>query len=652
MNFDEFMHVFGVEAEDEVLEDAEEVTTDPEEAEADAKAEAEGDAVTATDDNNSADLDGDHETNAFLSEEQGEDEPEEADFDVDPATDILEKIADDEEASGFDKQMEIPTVVDQDTVFDKLQEQTDVQVHNVAEREREVLADVEEELDALLHDSGDTYDEGEFDEIPENPSAEKMGGVDPIESPEHPFTAMINERTDDMEQNEMLIVSTKDQDMDASAFLAEELNDDDTYSCDGSDDCECSKCEEDSAEDSVAEPESVTEDEDGDVVPKDAEPEEDEESDDEDVDVDKEAEKLEDDSDEATDEKIEAGDTSDIELSEDDAPADDAADDSEDGESEDGNIFDEPETFEITDDVVDDIRMPEYTFTPSVTLNENEPEVADTDNVVKEDDVEVEETEGGDDTPLGATGDEAPAEDTEDVADDAEAEADTEEASDEAEEEEEAPAPSKEEPAEIVEESEEDEEEDDVKPAEECGDTDVVPTDATPEDAPADGGEAEGSADVDTIGADLRNDDEANIQELYKEVDSVITVGDDETALDGSSFIVGDEPSEGEHEATPDEHHNDPSEYQEIEEVEMDSQDLSDILEDLEDEPHNIDSEGGDAEDTSDVPAEAEVGEEEPTEDAEPAESSEETDDVEADEVDEADEAIESLFANLDGFSL
>ena len=644
MNFDEFMMLFGRESDD--IEEAEVVET-PAEVEAEAEAEAENDTVTATDDNNSADLDGDHESTAFVTDEDVPEEHEEADVDLDPATDILEEIAEKEE-DGFQKQMEIPTVVDDDTVFDELQELTDVQVHNDAEKEKAILDDLEGDMDALLSDSGDTYDETEFDEIPENPSAEKAGGVDPLNPAEHPVTAMLDERIEELEEDGMLSVSTKDSDGDASEFLAKELNDDDTYSCDGSDDCECSNCDDTPAEVSADEvPESVTEDEDGDVVPKDAEPEEDEKeeeskADDEDVDVDAEAEKLEDDSDEATDEKIEAGDTSDIEISEDDAPAEDAV--SDDGDADEGNIFDDPETFEITDDVVDNVRMPEYTFVPSVTLDEHEPEVADAETMVHDDDVDVEEKEPADETPLGSDGEtsevsEEPAEDTEVEAEVSE----TEEESESEEEEDDAPAVTKEEPAEVVEDDEEE-----VKAAEECDDTDVVPTDATPEDSEAEVSEEPTADDVETIDASIKNDDEASIQELYKDVEDVIVVGDDESALDGSSDIVGDEPSEDNNDA-PETSEN-PAEYQDIEEVELGSQDLSDILEDLEDEPHNIESEGGDDVASDDVPAEAEVAEE-PTEDVETEETSTDTED-EADEVEEADEAIESLFANLDGFRL
>lgn len=638
MNLDEFMMLFGRESDDDI-EEAEVVETSSEPTES---SDENNDVVTAQDDNNSAELDGDNDSTAFVDDDSAPEEHNEADVDIDPATDILEEIADDEEASGFDKQMEIPTVVDKDTVFDELQDITDVQVHNIAEKEKAELAELEAELNELLEDSGDTYEETEFDAIPENDSAEQIGGVDPLEPAEHPVTAMLNDRIEETEQNEMLSVSTKDEDMDASDFLAQELNDDDTYSCDGSDDCECSKCEEDTAAEEPAdsEPVSVTEDEDEDVVPKDAEPEEDEDDDKElesDSEVEAEADKLEDDSAEADEEKAEAGDTSDLEISDDDAPADEPVEDAGDGDSEDGNIFDDPETFDITDDMVDNMRMPEYTFTPSVTVDEHEPEVADAETVVKDDDVEVQEVEGGDETPAGGDAEDAPAEAEADTEVEAEAEVEeTEEAS-----EEEAPEEA---------ESEEEEAEDEVKPGEECGETDVVPEGAEPEEEasaePVADAEGETSSDAETIDAEIKNDQDADFDNLYKEINDVITVGDDETALDDSSFIV-DDGGDSESEATPDEHHNDPAEYQDIEEVEIDSQDLSEILAELEDEPHNMDSDGGsDDAGYDESPAEAEVAEE-PTEDAET-----ETEISDTDEVDEADEAIESLFAGLDNFRL
>lgn len=626
MNLDEFMSLFGRES-DEDIEDAEVVEPAAEPAET---SEDSNDVVTAQDDNNSADLEGEDDSTAFINDDSAPEEHEEADVDLDPATDILEEIADDEEASGFDKQMEVPTVVDKDTVFDELQDLTDVQVHNIAEKEEAQLSEIKAELDELLSDSGDTYDETEFDAIPENDSAEEVGGVDPLEPAEHPVTAMLDERIEDNEQNGMLMVSTKDQDMDASDFLAQELNDDDTYSCDGSDDCECSNCEETPAEEPAeSEPVSVTEDEDEDVVPKDAEPEDEEEESDSEADVDAEAEELEDDSEEADEEKAEAGDTSDLEISEDDVPAEEPSEDAE-GDSEEGNIFDDPETFDITDDMVDNMRMPEYTFTPSITLDEQEEQghVADAETIVKDDDVEVQEVEGGDDTPAGGNAEEAPTEAEADT--EVEAEAEVEETSEEAPEETES----------------EEETEDEVKPAEECGETDVVPENAEPEGptelaniTPSEDGEA--ASDAETIDAEIKNDQDADFNNLYKEVNDVITVGDDETALDDSSFIVDDEGETGS--AEPDTTNNDPTEFQDIEEVEMDSQDLSDILAELEDEPHNIDDSEGSVDET---PAEAEVAEE-PTEDVETEEEISDTDDVE-----EADEAIESLFANLDNFRL
>ena len=621
MNLDEFMSLFGRES-DEDIEDAEVVETAEEPAET---SEDSNDVVTAQDDNNSADLEGDDDSTAFINDDSAPEEHDEADIDLDPATDILEEIADDEEASGFDKQMEVPTVVDKDTVFDELQDLTDVQVHNIAEKEEAQLSEIKAELDELLADSGDTYDETEFDAIPENDSAEEVGGVDPLEPAEHPVTAMLDERIEDNEQNGMLMVSTKDQDMDASDFLAQELNDDDTYSCDGSDECECSNCEETPAEEPVeSEPVSVTEDEDEDVVPKDAEPEEEEESESE-ADVEAEAEELEDDSEEADEEKAEAGDTSDLEISEDDVPAEEPSEDAEgEGDSEDGNIFDDPETFDITDDMVDNMRMPEYTFTPSITLDEQEEQghVADAETIVKDDDVEVQEVEGGDETPAGGDAEEAPAE--------VEADAEVEETSEEAPEETES----------------EEEFEDEVKPAEECGETDVVPENAEPEGptelaniTPSEDGEA--ASDAETIDAEIKNDQDADFNNLYKEINDVITVGDDETALDDSSFIVDDEGETGS--AEPDTTNNDPTEFQDIEEVEMDSQDLSDILAELEDEPHNMDDSEGSVDES---PAEAEVAEE-PTEDVET-----ETEISDTDDVAEADEAIESLFAGLDNFRL
>lgn len=647
MNFDEFMLLFGRESEDDI-EEAEVVEPATDVAEADSADDA--DVVTTTDNNNSADLDGDVESNAFLTDDSAPEEHDEADVDMDPSGDILEEIADSDETL-FEKQMKVPTVSDDETVFDKLQEQTDVQVHNFADKEQEILDDAQDELQELLKDSGDTWDEGELDAIPENQDAEVTGGVDPLTPAEHPVTAMLNDRIEDIEKNHMMNVSTKDTDFDADDFLADDLNGDST-DADADDGCDAEPAE--APVDDVA---AVTEDEESDVVPEGAEPEDDdEESEDTEVEAD--------DTEEAPAE--DPVDTSEVEITGDEAPVDT---DDESGDGEDGNIFDDPETFVVTDDVVEKQRMAEYTFKPTVSPDEFDDSVADAETVVKDDDVEVQEVEGTSDdesedvaeTTDTETDSEEVSEEPED-AEDVESE-DTEEASEEeteteANEEDTEELAKEDEDADVVPEGaepEDDEETEEVSETEsdveteveaeaEIEETDDVSDDAEPVTADAPTADPEGDSDVETISACIRNDLESDPDNLYKEEDGAITVGDDSSALDNASGVVDD----GDTSETPaeDGESDNPADYQDVEDAEVGSQDLSEILAELLDEPHEIESEeGGDVEETSDVEAEVVS---EPTEDVEAETES----DVEDAEVEEADQAIESLFANLDNFRL
>ena len=644
MNFDDFMLLFGRESEDDI-EEAEVVEPATDVAEADSADDA--DVVTTTDNNNSADLDGDVESNAFLTDDSAPEEHDEADVDMDPSGDILEEIADSDD-SLFEKQMKVPTVSDDETVFDKLQEQTDVQVHNFADKEQEILDDAADELQELLKDSGDTWDEGELDAIPENQDAEVTGGVDPLNPGEHPVTAMLNDRIEDIEKNHMLNVSTKDSDFDADDFLADDLNGDST-------DADADNgCDSEPAEAPVDDVAAVTEDEDIDVVPEGAEPEDEEEPEDTEV----EAEDTEETSEE------DPVDTSEVEITGDEAPVDT---DDESGDGEDGNIFDDPETFVVTDDVVEKQRMAEYTFKPTVSPDEFDGSVADAETVVKNDDVEVREVEGASDEEsedVEETTDaetdsevdaEEPTEDTDEVkSDDAseeESETETEEEETEelAKEDEDtdvvpegAEPEDEEEPEDTEEVSEDPEVETEVEAEAEVEETNDVADDVEPVTADAPTADPEGDSDVETISACIRNDLESDPDNLYKEEDGVITVGDDTSALDNASGVVDDgDTSEA---PAEDGESDNPADYQDVEDAEVGSQDLSEILAELLDEPHDIESEdGGDVEETPDV--EAEVAEE-PTEDAEADTES----DVEDEEVEEADQAIESLFANLDNF--
>lgn len=654
MNFDEFMLIFGRESDTDDIEDAEVV--EPAEGVAEADTAEDADVVTTTDNNNSADLNGDDDSNAFLTDEAPE-EHDEADVDMDPSADILEEIADSDE-DGFDKQMKIPTVSDDETVFDTLQDQTDVQVHNIASKEQEILDKVDSELNELLSNSGDMWDEKELDAIPDNQDAEKVGGVDPINPGEHEVTNMLNDRIENIEQNHMLNVSTKDKNFDADDFLAEELNGE-TPEAEGECDAPAEPAE--APVDDVA---AVTEDEEADVVPEGAEPE-DEEVEAEDTEEAPEA-------DEASEEPAEDPvDTSEVEITGDEVPAEDGDDES--GDAEDGNIFDDPETFEITGDVVEKQRMAEYTFKPTVSPDEHDSSAIDPETVVRNDDVQTQEVEGAADEESGdveaeAEGDmdveapedepaddvetdeaeETPAEDAEEevAEDEAPAEEEELEAAKESEDEDVVPEGAEPEVEETPEEEPADEEAEEVEDTEAEAEVDETPVDADAEvtpDAPT--ADPEGDSDVETISACIRNDLESDPENLYKEEEGVITVGDDPSALDNASGVV----EEGDGEPAENNEQDDPSEYNDIEDVDIGSQDLSDVLDSLLDEPHEIESDGGD-EVSEEAPEEAEVAEE-PTEDAEPVETAEETD-VETDEVGEADEAIESLFANLNGFRL